>query len=47
MDFRELVKELAAIYKTRIELRQIGARDKAREIGGIGQCGRMMCCEKF
>lgn len=47
VDFRELVKELAAIYKTRIELRQIGARDKAREIGGIGQCGRMMCCEKF
>ncbi len=47
IDFRELVKKLASIYKTRIELRQIGIRDKAREIGGIGQCGRRLCCENF
>ncbi len=47
VDFRDLVKELASIYKTRIELRQIGARDKAKEIGGLGQCGRRVCCEKF
>ena len=46
IDFRELVKELAAIYHTRIELRQIGVRDKAKEIGGIGQCGRELCCSK-
>lgn len=47
VDFRELAKKLAAAYKTRIELRQIGARDKARTIGGIGQCGRPLCCSNF
>ena len=47
IDFRDLARELASIYKTRIELRQIGARDKAREIGGCGQCGRGLCCAKF
>ena len=47
IDFRELAKELASIYKTRIELRQIGVRDKAREIGGIGPCGRLLCCSRF
>lgn len=47
VDFRELVKKLAFIYKTRIELRQIGVRDKAREIGGIGPCGRFLCCNAF
>ncbi len=47
IDFRELAKKLAAIYKTRIELRQIGIRDKAREIGGIGPCGRFLCCNSF
>ena len=47
VDFRELAKKLAAIYKTRIELRQIGARDKAREISGIGPCGRELCCSGF
>ncbi len=44
IDFRELVKKLASIYHTRIELRQIGVRDKAKEVGGIGQCGRCLCC---
>ena len=44
IDFRELAKKLAAIYKTRIELRQVGVRDKAKEIGGIGPCGRFLCC---
>ncbi len=44
VDFRELAKILAAKYKTRIELRQIGARDKASEVGGIGICGRKLCC---
>ncbi len=47
VDFRELAKRLAASYKTRIELRQIGARDKARTICGIGQCGRPLCCSTF
>ena len=47
VDFRELAKELASIYKTRIELRQVGVRDKAREVGGIGICGREFCCGKF
>ena len=47
IDFRDLVKHLAAKYKTHIELHQIGVRDKAKEIGGIGQCGRMLCCKKF
>ena len=44
VDFRELVKELAAIFKTRIELRQIGVRDEVRRIGGNGICGRELCC---
>lgn len=47
VDFRELAKRLAGIYRTRIELRQIGARDKAKEIGGIGCCGRKICCAGF
>ncbi len=47
VDFRELAKKLASIYKTRIELKQIGIRDKAREVGGIGPCGRMLCCNTF
>lgn len=47
VDFRELAKRLASLYKTRIELRQIGARDKARTICGIGQCGRTLCCSTF
>lgn len=47
VDFRKLAKDLAAIYKTRIELRQVGVRDKAREIGGYGFCGRELCCSKF
>ena len=47
VDFRELAKSLAYIYKTRIELRQIGIRDKARVIGGCGQCGRKLCCSSF
>ncbi len=47
IDFRELAKKLAGIYRTRIELRQIGARDKAKEIGGYGQCGRELCCSSF
>lgn len=44
VDFRNLVKELASKYHTRIELHQIGVRDKAKEIGGIGPCGRSLCC---
>ena len=47
VDFRELAKKLAGLYKTRIELRQIGARDKARNVCGIGQCGRKICCSSF
>lgn len=47
IDFRELAKRLANIYKTRIELRQIGARDKAKTVCGIGQCGRALCCSTF
>lgn len=47
IDFRELAKKLASIYRTRIELRQIGARDKAREIGGLGACGEKICCANF
>lgn len=47
IDFRELAKRLASIYKTRIELRQIGVRDKAKEVGGYGQCGRKLCCFTF
>ena len=44
VDFRELVKDLAAIFKTRIELRQIGVRDEAKMIGGLGPCGKSLCC---
>jgi cell fate regulator YaaT (PSP1 superfamily) len=47
IDFRELVKELAGRFKTRIELRQIGVRDKARMVGGLGQCGQNLCCNVF
>ena len=47
VDFRELVKDLAAIYKTRIELRQIGVRDEVKKIGGNGVCGRELCCCTF
>ena len=47
IDFRDLVKDLAAIYKTRIELRQIGVRDEVRKIGGNGVCGRELCCCSF
>ena len=47
IDFRELVKDLAAVYKTRIELRQIGVRDEVKRIGGNGVCGRELCCCTF
>ena len=47
VDFRQLAKDLGAIYKTRIELRQVGIRDKAKEIGGFGPCGRKLCCSNF
>ena len=47
VDFRELVKDLAAVYRTRIELRQIGARDEARRVGGFGVCGLEQCCTSF
>jgi len=47
VDFRELAKKLASIYHTRIELRQIGARDKAKEVGGCGICGQKLCCTRF
>lgn len=47
VDFRELAKELAKLYKTRIELRQIGPRDKAKEVGGLGPCGRPLCCSTY
>ena len=47
VDFRELAKTLASIYKIRIELRQVGVRDKAKEISGVGQCGRKLCCSSF
>jgi cell fate regulator YaaT (PSP1 superfamily) len=47
IDFRELVKDLAAIFRTRIELRQIGVRDESKMIGGLGPCGRSMCCSTF
>lgn len=47
VDFRELTKELASIYKTRIELRQVGVRDKAKQIGGYGSCGQTLCCARF
>ena len=47
IDFRELVKDLAAVFKTRIELRQIGVRDETKILGGIGICGRPLCCHTF
>lgn len=47
VDFRELVKDLAAIFKTRIELRQIGVRDEAKMLGGLGPCGLPVCCATF
>ena len=47
VDFRNLVKDLAAIYKTRIELRQVGVRDRAKEIGGCGICGQKLCCSRY
>lgn len=47
VDFRELVKDLASIFRTRIELRQIGVRDEAKMIGGLGTCGRTMCCSAY
>ncbi len=47
VDFRQLAKDLGSIFRTRIELRQVGIRDKAKEIGGIGPCGRKLCCNSF
>lgn len=47
IDFRELVKDLASIFRTRIELRQIGVRDEAKAVGGVGPCGRKVCCKEF
>ena len=47
IDFRNLAKELASIYKTRIELRQVGVRDKAKSVGGMGLCGCPLCCSRF
>lgn len=47
IDFRELVKDLAAVFKTRIELRQIGVRDETKILGGIGICGRALCCHTY
>ena len=47
VDFRELAKKLAQVFKTRIELRQVGIRDKAKIIGGLGPCGRVLCCNSF
>ena len=47
VDFRELVKDLASVFKTRIELRQIGVRDEAKMLGGLGICGRPFCCSSF
>ncbi len=47
VDFRELVKDLGAAFRTRIELRQIGVRDEAKVIGGVGRCGRTLCCCSF
>lgn len=47
IDFRELVKDLASVFRTRIELRQIGVRDEAKMIGGLGTCGRVVCCKSF
>ena len=47
VDFRELIKKMAQKYKTRIELRQIGVRDKAKKVGGLGPCGLFLCCNSF
>ncbi len=47
IDFRELVKDLAAVFRTRIELRQIGVRDEAKSLGGLGCCGRKLCCASW
>ncbi|MBQ7380826.1 MAG: stage 0 sporulation family protein, partial [Clostridia bacterium] len=47
VDFRELVKDLASVFRTRIELRQIGIRDEAKIVGGLGVCGRTICCSSF
>jgi cell fate regulator YaaT (PSP1 superfamily) len=47
IDFRELVKDLASVFKTRIELRQIGVRDETKILGGIGSCGRVLCCHSY
>lgn len=47
IDFRELVRDLASVFKTRIELRQIGVRDQAKMIGGLGVCGRVLCCNSY
>jgi len=47
VDFRELVKDLAAVFRVRIELRQIGVRDEAKVLGGIGPCGRLLCCSTW
>ncbi len=47
VDFRELVKDLASVFRTRIELRQIGVRDESKMIGGLGMCGRPLCCSSF
>ncbi len=47
IDFRELVKDLAHTFHTRIEMRQIGVRDEAKMVGGIGICGRELCCSSF
>ncbi|MBO4415898.1 MAG: stage 0 sporulation family protein [Lachnospiraceae bacterium] len=47
IDFRELVKDLASVFRTRIELRQIGVRDEAKALGGLGICGRQLCCNTF
>ncbi len=47
VDFREFVKDMASVFKTRIELRQIGVRDEAKQLGGLGICGRPLCCSSF
>lgn len=47
VDFRELLRELASIFRTRIELKQVGVRDKAKMLGGMGRCGRDLCCSSF
>ncbi len=47
VDFRELVRDLAARFKARIDMRQVGVRDEARMVGGIGHCGQILCCERF